>query len=282
MAKKKIHFGQSVRIVKSKNRFVKRNGKWQKAPARNLAPLIRSEIQRSAEKKVQTFLLNGQNPLSLRNAVVGITNNVYPLCPYTGAWTIAQGSGEGNRIGNKVHVSRAILNINLTSNPYNVSTNATPQPMFVKMWFCKYKPFPTDTVPANALYGGTAGFLQVGSTNTGLTGTFADLQYQVNRDLFVVYGQRTFKIAPAVFEGTGSSPTYGNYANNDFKLSVLKRIDVTKWLPKQFIFDDAASNITSSMVSMVVQLVASNGTPIGLATTPINFGFGLTVEYTDI
>lgn len=250
---------------------------------RAFAKRVRQVMMRVAEKKVQTYTNNSVTPFCLQNTTASIGNNVFPLTPYTGNWVLSQGTGQGARVGNRVRTQHAMLAINMTALPYNATTNTVPKPYYVKIWFCKNKQNPT-VLPtlAQICVTATANFMQVGSTDQGLVGTFYDLQNMVNRDSYIVYGQRTFKIGPAYYAGTGAAADSGNYSSNDFKLSVLRRMNITKYLPKYLDFDDNLGTTESACHYMLIQLVASNGATIAANQNPINFGFTLTYQYTDV
>lgn len=255
-----------------------------KAPKRKktLVRLIKKVVDGVAEKKIQTYTINTVAPLVLRNGTGSSAANFFPMTPATGYWAIAQGTNQANRIGNRVRTHRSILKIELTPSPYNATTNPVPTPCFVRLWFVKYKGLPTNVVPTSAVYnGGTPTFLNVGATDTGLTGTFQDLQLHVNTDTFTLYGYRTYKIGPSVYEGTGATPTSGNFANNDFKLCVLKTINLTKWTPRNLVWDDVSGDPLSSCLTMIVQPIFSTGIAPGAAVAPVQFKFSLTYTFTD-
>lgn len=267
---------KSKKVFRKRRAYVKPRGVAKKP----MVKLVKQVVNRMAEKKIQTYNVLPQ-PFQLRTGSASIAQNVFPMTPEFGQWTIAQGSGQGNRIGNKVRTVSALLDVNMTMLPYNATTNPVPTPQYVRIWFVRYKPAPASAPPSASLFGATSAFFQVGSTNSGLTGTFSDMQYHINKDLFTLLGYRTYKIAPAIYEGTGSVATAGYYANNDFKLSVLKRINLTKMFPKVLNFNDSDSTITTAGVYMVIQLIASTGTAYSTTYQPLQMGFTLTYTYTD-
>lgn len=268
----------------AKKRYVARRRPLKRAlrvKKRTTVKLVKKVMERMAEKKVQVYTTSQFQPFSLRSGTSSGGANLFPMTPVTGAWTISQSSAQGGRVGNRVRTHRARLSINMTSAPYDITTNPYPMPQYVRLWFVKYKPGPTELPPTSSLYGATANFFQNGSTNSGFTGTFTDLQQHVNTDMFTLYRYVTYKIAPSVYTSTNSQPGYGNNANNDFKLSVLKNLDITNLLPKQLVFNDSDGTTTSHCVALIVQLVAANGLQQTLTARPVYMQFNLTYTYTD-
>lgn len=243
---------------------------------------IRQVVTRMAEKKTITYNVNTFDPLVMRTGTASSAANVFSMTPYTGAYTISQGSGQGQRQGNKIRIHSAILNIDMIPNPYNAVNNPYPTPCFVRIWFVTSKIYPADIVPAAQVYGGTSSFFQNGSTFNGMAGTFQDLQLHVNKDSLIYRGHRTYKIGPAVYtDVTGGQPTYANMANNDFKFCVLSRIDLTRMMPKVWTFDDTVVNPTSTNVTMVIQPIFATGGVPASNTAPIAMKFALNITYTD-
>lgn len=269
------------RAPSQKKKAPRRRPKKLSQKKKSTVKLIKKVISTMAENKVQTYTINTVAPLVLRSGS-SVAANVFPMCPYTGAWTISQGTGQAGRVGNQVRTKKAMLSIQMTPTVYNAVTNPEPTPCFVRIWFVTYKVNPTVTANTTILAGASATFLSAGGTDAGLTGTFQDLQLHVNKDAFTLRGYRTYKIAPSIYEGTGAVPTRGNFGNNDFKLCELRGINITNFLPKIIRWDDVSADPTSFMTSLVIQPVFCTGTAPGSVVTPINFKFSLTYTYEDI
>lgn len=242
---------------------------------------VKRVVTSMAEKKIQVWQSTTFSALALRTGSASFLGNMQPLTPYSGYYSISQGSAVSEREGNAIRVTSAILRMNIIPNPYNVTTNPNPTPCMVRIWFLTYKPQSTVPPPSASVYGASATFLDNGATNSGLTGTFSDLQYPVNKDVFTVHGYRTFKVAPSIYEGTGAQPTYGNFGNNDFKLCQLFTVNVTKYFPKIIRWDDTVADPTSKNVSMLVQPIFCTGVAPGASVTPISYRFSLTLNYID-
>lgn len=272
------------RIRRAAKRVVRRRprGKYPAVPRKNTSiALIKKVMTRMAEKKIQTYYTSGQSPAQFTSSTAAYNANIYPMTPYLGAWTISQGTGQGGRVGNKVRTHSAMLDINITPQAYNATTNANPRPSFVRIWFIRSKQFPLDYPAISSICGVNANFLQIGNTNQGLTGTFQDLQLHVNRDAFNLLMYKTYKIGFEHYSGTGQALDEGQLSNNDFKLCILKRINLTKIMPKILNFDDTTATADSPGVFMLVQTVTSNGVAVATNYAPIRFAFSLTYTYTD-
>jgi len=80
------------------------------------------------------------------------------------------------------------------------------------------------------------GLLQNGNSSIAPYGTQFDRLYPINRDLYKVFWERTFKMGNAGANPTIGSPTIATYypvqGNNDFKMVESFGLDVCKYIGK--------------------------------------------------
>lgn len=201
-----------------------------------------------------------------------------PLTPHntTPGLTLTQGTGEGNRIGNTVRVVKATMRYCVYANPYDGLLNLIPKPqdLIIRLF--------TGKRSTTTLLTSVPGYFELGSSSITPTGTVADLNRQVNNDLYSEYTVRKHKVGFSNYGGTGNQTNYQSYANNDYKLNIVKTIDYTKYIPKVIRFDDSLSeNPTSKLVQMFVESVNADGTTQPSSYTPLSFNYTLSLWYKD-
>lgn len=183
-------------------------------------------------------------PITIRNIYNGsdINNSVQSVCPNTATLNIAQGDGQGERIGNRINLVSLICDINIYPVPYSVVNNSIPQPAYVKIWFIHQKSNPTGIPLANSTR-----MVQFGSASQALTGLLRDMSVPLNQEFVTTHYSKVFKIGNSSYWGSGtSSPSpEQNWTNNEFHLGGRLRIDLAKYLPKVIVYDDT-NNVPST------------------------------------
>lgn len=140
--------------------------------------------------------------------------NVMTLFDLTKMWlAIDQGTGQGDRIGNKIYpVSNTIKgSINID---YNESTFT--RPILVKMFIFKDK----KNLVSNSA-GDLIDIMQLGDTNSPPVNLPMDIVRLFNKDRYIIYATRVFKLGL-------SASTNGNNNNNDFSTQKFFSINLTK------------------------------------------------------
>jgi len=235
-----------------------------------IVKIVKSTIEKTAEKKIVIY----QN----QSTVTGLptANSIYPLTPYTGYLSIPQGTGQGERIGNRIRVHKATLRYVLFPVAYSAIVNPVPQPKDVRIWFFKYRDDQT-LISTNM-----PNFVQTGNSNTVLSGYLIDLNRVVNDDMYIDHGHKSHKVGTSYYTSTGVPAAVQNYANNDYKLNVIRVLDVTKMYPKTIIYNDTNNNPESNLIQFAIQAVNADGSVVDQAHTTVYMQFQITLEYTDM
>lgn len=236
----------------------------------SLTKFIKQVVTRTEEKKVTIY----QNGFTFGGGSLG--SNIFPISPYnvTGL-AISQGTGQGDRIGNKIRTNSLIMRYTIFPNAYNATTNPTPIPQNIRLWFFSVKGSNTllATNPAN--------FIQTGDSSTTLSGTVLDLNRIVNKDLYTYLGHRTHKLGFATYTGTGGNPQFGYSANNDYELNIQGYMNLTKMCPKIIKFNDTDQNPNSTLVQCLIECVNADGTSQTSLLKPCTLNYQLSYTYTD-
>jgi len=178
----------------------KPRAKRTKAKARAKMPLtktIRQEIKKieisNAEHKKQSYSVNSL-PIKVYDpgpsflTTIDLTNVLY---------NITQGTGEGNRIGNRIKVSSLTARISL-----NVGTTSLLNNAYFRVLILRKK-IGVDTT--NGTY---STLFQNGNSAQAPTGTTIDMMRPINTDYFTVYHSRM------VLMGSSDAVTSANPGNN--------------------------------------------------------------------
>lgn len=251
------------RVSKSVKRYVKRT------------------IHRLAENKTIGSSLNlPGNPTNAASSG-WVTNNVYPLTPNDTTLVISQSVSQAGRIANKIRIANAVLKFVLVPRVYDAATNGFPQPIEVRMFIFNFKNQPVEGV--NGSINQFNGLFQNGSGAVGLSNSMADQMYAFNPDVVNVVHQQTFKLGFAAYEGTASVPAAQYYQNNDFKFNIKKTINCTKYLSKQYGFNDTALKPTSGKAMYVAFIpTLSTGGSIGASQQMFQIWYDYKLDWEDM
>jgi len=242
---------------------------------KNLKKTIQKEISKSVENK--TFQYLGTSYDILPSTSPGFDANIIPCYPAPSYLSIAQGTGQGNRIGNSIKIKDLSVKGVVFPRPYNATTNPSPSPVQIKFWFFYDKTAP-NSVPSPAA---SADFFQFGSSSIGFQNEFFDHKMPINTDRYRVLTTRTIKVGYAGYSGTGAAPQQGNFNNNDFRLNANLNVNLTKFCVKNCKFRDTSVLPTTRGVYMLAQPIYADGSAMGLNTIPCKMEFMMSCVYED-
>lgn len=259
----------------------KRFYRRRRAPKRRLYRKRRGLGVKSVKAIARTVVEQGRETKSLQQEILnysiysyatgnagGIdTAPVFSLTPNTvvtfpqGLGALSKGTGQGNRIGNQVEFTKGTLRMMLSCNPYDATTNPSPQPIIAKI-FVGYDRTQGYGMPQPGL----PDFFQDGSSTRNPTGTLLDMFSVVNTDRYVICYTRTVKIGYAEYFGfpaaSGSSipQFYQYYTNNDYKLNPVVNINFSKKMIHRAKFGDLSNTLKQ------------RGTYCWILTSPTTYG----------
>jgi len=179
---------------------------------------------------------------------------------------ITQGTGQGNRIGNKIKVKKLIVRGWLSVGNSFGTGGATPQ--CVKMMVGRLKQtFATPDGSYSALY-------QSGSSTAAPTNTYFDILRPIQRDQYIIYHQKVFKLATA----TNAS---GSNASNDFNMLVPFSINLNKHVNVLNYADGATPPINFACFIWFVSVNADGSATSAVIPPLVNCAYDMDVEYDD-
>lgn len=246
--------------------------------------IVKRTVLGTMEKKRIPYI-GSLTPYGLTNTVSVATNNIIGLTPnsFVGkTYTIVQGSGQQNRVGNQITPVKAVLKLNMFAAPYNAVSNISPTP--VTMRFVILSPRPgiqclSCTDLANICQ---STLFQNGNGALGAVGGLYDLITPYNDDVVTIHFVRDFKVAPAQYTGvTGGANVNTTKASNDFSISQEFLVDVTKYMPKKCTFDDNNGQTTSRPTFALFYPVNYDSSSIGANQIAVNCVFSFAMDYID-
>lgn len=256
----------------------RRGGVRRRTSTKKFKRAVRTQLRRAAETKSSQRFNLGQN-LVPSNATT-FAANIIELGPGV-TMPIAQGTGQGNRVGNRIETVRHVFKGTIVPYPQDSTTNPNPQPLVVKMWIFYDKTDPT-AVPNPITYP----FFQDGNGVAGFSNDLIDTWRPVNTDRYRVLCARTFKLGFSEYAGTAASTLnqgqYQAYSNNDFKLNCGFRINLTKYQIKKIRFNDANNEPMTRRMFCMWQPVAASGIQMTSTWIPCGVQYMEDYKYKDI
>lgn len=259
---------------KSKKAVVKKA--LRKSYVNSIKKIARSVVKKQTETKIAQPYTQNNQPITAYDLTTNNFGSEFSLI--TPLINILQGTGQGQRVGNRINVTSMIMKgyINAVRLPTTGGTG-TNDPFYVKMVWLRRK---SSLLGVNGVTGGGNAFFQNGNATVAPSNLPTDLLRAINKDVFTVYTSRVFKLGFANAQGniSGNPPT-----NNDFKVSKFFKVNLSKHIGK-LIYDDNGANPNNWACYAVALMCTADGTPItSNATTPIcEIHFDVEVKYKDM
>jgi hypothetical protein len=249
-------------------------------------PLVLSKLrtlERTRETKcIQTYSASTPITCYQQGAYGGAANTltVIQLGPNALTLPISQGSGQANRVGNKIETKKATIKMMFTPIAYNSVTNKTPNPQIVKIWGLWFKQGDySGAPPANMAH-----FFQSGNTSIVPQGNLLDDFLTVNKQAYSVAFTRTVKVGNAKIS-TSSNSNFNNqnqaFANNDFKLSAKIVVDYTKHLIKMQKFNDTDTEPSIRQLFLVVESISATNDVNATSGHPVDMVYEIDYRFQD-
>lgn len=165
---------------------------------------------------------------------------------------VTQGTGDGLRIGNKLKVLSADLNICVNLLPYNATTNPLPTPIWARILVMDYKKQKTNNIANTDIQ--TALFT-VNAGTVGPQGTPLDMTLEVNNESWSVYHDEVFRLGSTAPSSTGPVSS-GSYFDNT-QMSVRKSIQLKP--TGTYMYNDATVVPTNKSCWLVILTCSADG-----------------------
>lgn len=267
---------------------------YRKRPARRTRKPVKKTtvkkiVKRELSKQIETkecFSASSITPATISISTSSVAGNMFICSPNSASSTIGylsipQGDGNGQRVGNRIRTKSLYMKYILTQTAQNAVTNPTPTPLEVLIYFFKVKTTPQDPPSVGNLRGASANFFEYGNSSVGFDGSLYDVLHKINPDRFTYLAHRRHKLG---YQGNNvnNNPSYANSHNNDFKMNIVSGINLTKFCPKEILYDDLTSSTTTSpYIFCLVQPVNATGVINSTSVLPMTMQFELQYKYSD-
>lgn len=239
---------------------------------------VKQVLSRVSETKTAQRFNYGLN-LAPSNAAT-FTAKILELGPGA-TMPIAQGTGQGGRIGNKITVVSHRFKGYLTCAPQDPTLWPNPRPIHVKMWI-----FYDKTDPTAAPNPITYPFFQDGNTAAGFQNDLVDHWRPINTDRYRVLATRTFKLGMSQYAGAAATvanqSAWQAYSNNDYKLTCGFNVDLGKLGARVVRFNDTNNEPTSRRLFCMFQPVEATGGILNATWEPCAVQFMEDFRYKDM
>lgn len=269
-----------IMLRKRTSKFVKKRVRIfrKKVPRKSVSLAVKKYVKSTIHRQIENKSYQVGWSQDLGGYASSATLFAYPMTPYTGGMNITQGVTQSTRIGNQIKLRKLRFNFVLSSRTYNVANNPSPQPCEIEMMFCSLKPangeLPT-AVDIQNLY-------QLNASSIAPSGFIYDFTQKVNTDLFHIYKRMRFKLGYSAAGGTGVNANAQSFANNDFKLNVVRNLDLTKYAPKTITYNDNASSPTSRCLFVLINVLPTiGGTAFAAGVFPARIDSTVYCDYED-
>jgi len=245
-----------------------------------LRKTIRSVIRSQVEKK--NFVYSATLfPQVLQGLTATLGGNVLVCTPSSSLYgpTMSRGTADGNYIGNKFKIVNYVHQFVLTPTAYNATTNTQMTPCWVRVYYFKNKFAPCSDLVANN-FNAVGTFFNGGTTTLGFGGSLMDLTRKIDNQNFTYLTHRTYKVGQAAPATTSGTTSYHPYTNNDFKLSVLGKVNLSRFFKQPVTINDASVTMTP-WVFMLVQCISAHGNILATSQLPIQMQNEMIITYTD-
>lgn len=230
-------------------------------PSNRIVRAIHTVIRRDAESKYVSKFLNNQ---TLNHYTTATSIPTFLLTP-----AINQGVADGQRIGNQITTSSAILRYRL----YAPIVLATPIRL-VRVLIVKEKAFPVRDPSLNIntnLFRQGASSATVGPQNNDL-----DQLFTVNKEAWVVIYDRQHKI------GSAGNPVAIGSNNNDYNQSVQVSVNLQRHYGKVQFDDTTSTPITKNYYMFFLISNADGSTAVSNADSQIKLSYDCQIIYKDV
>jgi len=251
-----------------------------KSNVRGVSAAVKKYVNRTVHANIENKQVQVQVGANFGNITENATLNVRPLTPYPGYIQISQGSGQNSRTGNQCKVRQATLKYVLYQHKYNETTNNQLVPVEVQMFIGFVKNSSGLLPTASDFYS----LYQYNNTVNPIFGDLFDLNQKINTDYWTIKKYWRHKLGYSTVIASDAEPVarpWAGYANNDFKLNIVRTMDITKLYPKNLKFNDVSDTLQGQGLFFFFQAVAADGSILPSNQTPAVINWQLDVSYED-
>lgn len=267
-----------VYVKRKRTKGLKRRIVRKKAPTKMVSKAVKSYVSKAIHRNIEnkSYQVGYSADLGSYNS-----NNILyatALTPYVGGLSVTQGVTQSTRIGNQIKLRKLRFNFVLSARTYNAGNNPSPQPCDIEMMICSLKSA-SGEMPTNI---DIANLYQLNASSIPPSGFIYDMTQKVNTDLFHVYKRMRFKVGYSTAGGTGINAGAQSFANNDYKLNIIRNLDITKYAPKTITYNDNSQTPTSRCLFVLFNVMPTvGGSTFAAGVYPVRIDSTIFIDYED-
>lgn len=265
-----------VRSSPSKKRVVSKA--LTKAKNQNIAKVVKRVLSRNVEIKCITDPTTYSAVSNITGSSTSIVGNYQVISPSNSTWGywIPEGTANATRIGNRIKTKKFVFDYVVQPLPFNATTNPVVYPFYIRFYVFKNKMTPTADPTVAQI---TTKFFENGAGTVGLTGSVMDLNRKLCKDNFTYLTHWDHKIGYASNNQNGNNAFQHNNSN-DFKMFANGSKDLTRFIAKEIVFDDAG-NVNTPQTVVLWQIISTGPTTYSLTNFPCFVSTNINYYYTD-
>lgn len=274
---------RSVRPKGVKRRFKSRRIPRKRAPLRSIKTMVKRYVAQQAEKKSNCYS-STLSLSTLQSSTSSLVGNMLCISPTQSSFsygsTLGQSASDNGRIGNQINIKTLRHSFAIYPNAYNATSNTQPRPVLVRLYYFKCKYNIASDIITSQMCGASANFFDNSSSDTGFSGSLLDLNRRIQNQNYTYLTHRTYKIGNAQPVYGGASVEYYPGSNNDFKMSVVGKVNLGRYCKGKYTFNDQ-NYVTSAWIWCVMQVVCADGSVLPTSQSLVSMQSQTYVEYTD-
>lgn len=259
--------------VRKPKKVYKKTAKLSKTISKAIDVKIKKNIETKKAQFAYSTTVGSYQNLNLQ---------IEPISPYVGSGNIniEQGVGDGMRVGNKIEIVKGVINVMGIGMPYDTVDNNLRKPVYIQCAIFYDKLLPTSLPDAGQV---RANFFNYDNTTSAMVGSLVDSIKYINTDRYGVFRYWKEKIGFQSYNGVAGviSDNYFYGQNNDFKLLVQRKIDITKYLHKKVTFNDNNDTATTRALFLMYWAISADGTVLPADQFPVKMYTSGEISYKD-
>lgn len=238
-----------------------------KAPKRSVSTAVKQYVKRTIGRGEENKMVNRQNTTSYTTGIALAWNDI--------SISVPQGLGAGQRIGNQVKIKSVFFNMVLTLANASLPPYA---PNYYGQFDCRLlmgstrgNPFSSPTAIDNGQ------LLRFGSSTTGADSSLQSQMRPINKVYWNIGFDKKFKV------GAGVGIAIPFTTSNDYRLSYLRRFNITKLFKKTQMFNDATGSNLAQNSSLYFNMIVCDylGTPLNYTSSTVQIAYEIDYTYED-
>lgn len=264
-------------VPKKTGKRVMRRRNYRKKSTNKVSKSVKKYVKKVIHSQIENKSITIERAQTFGSILQDNTLGAFPMCPYTSLVPIPIGTTNGTRIGNTIKTRRVMLRYTLRPTTYQAGVNDNPQPAHILFFLGNYRQY-KGVLPTNIEVGQ---LYDTGSGSSAPQGDLSDLIQPINKDAWNIVKKWSHKVGNAQFSGPGNLQNFGFFANNDFKLNVVRSMDITKYCPKTIKFNDSSATQAGNNLFLMYEAIMTNGGVFPATQRPFAIDYWIEYQYED-